>query len=234
MAETNLVAAAAILFTSATYSHITHWAELCNLQFLSKTTHYDVQSSYPFLVIEETYQGQQRIVFARLIGQSLDGEGVEVCGDARSDSPGHSAKYSTYSFMDDSTKQIVLLDLVQVTQAKSSVAMEPLGFKNGLRILLDEGLDIKVITTDRHPSIRKIMRESYPEIKHEFDPWHTAKGIKKKLLAASVRKDCKDLAPWMKSVANHIWWCCSSSKGDKKVHAQQHPIADRPVQLICL
>lgn len=63
-----------------------------------------------------------------------------------------------------------------MTQAKNSVAMEPMGFKQGLDRLLDEGIAVKVVTTDRHPSIRKIVREEYPEVTHQFDPWHVAKG----------------------------------------------------------
>lgn len=63
-----------------------------------------------------------------------------------------------------------------MSQATSSVAMEPMGFRKGLERLLDEGIDIKVVTTDRHPSIRKLMREEYPNIIHQFDPWHVAKG----------------------------------------------------------
>lgn len=54
--------------------------------------------------------------------------------------------------------------------------MEPIGFKKGLDKLLDEGINVKVVTTDRHPSIRKMMREDYPDIAHQFDPWHVAKG----------------------------------------------------------
>jgi len=54
--------------------------------------------------------------------------------------------------------------------------MEPIGFKKGLEKLLDEGINVKVVTTDRHPSIRKIMREDFPNIEHQFDPWHTGKG----------------------------------------------------------
>ncbi|KAL0993607.1 hypothetical protein UPYG_G00110450 [Umbra pygmaea] len=42
------------------------------------------------------------------------------------------------------------------------------------------------------------------------------KRNKKKLVSASNRKTCMDLAPWIKSVSNHMWWSCSSSKGDPK------------------
>lgn len=54
--------------------------------------------------------------------------------------------------------------------------MEPMGFKKGLDKLLDEGIAVKVVTTDRHPSIRKMMREDYPDVTHQFDPWHVTKG----------------------------------------------------------
>nr|XP_055071078.1 uncharacterized protein si:dkeyp-30e7.2 isoform X1 [Misgurnus anguillicaudatus] len=216
MAENNLLSAAATLFTGATYTDIAEWAGVLNLQLPQKTTYYRIQSSYLIPVIAEEYKKQEDTIKARLICQTLDGEGVQVCGDGRSDSPGHSCKYTTYSFMDDFTNQIVTFELIQVTQAKSSVAMEPMGFKKGLEKLLDEGIHVKVVTTDRHPSIRKIMREDFPNIEHQFDPWHTAKAIKKKLVLASNRKNCMDLAPWIKSVSNHMWWSCSSSKGDTK------------------
>lgn len=65
-----------------------------------------------------------------------------------------------------------------MAQAKNSVAMEPLGLKKGLDRLLDEGIDEKVVTTDRHPSIRKIMRESYPDKKKNTSLIH---GIHQKV-----------------------------------------------------
>uniref|UniRef100_A0AAV2K1T2 Transposase n=1 Tax=Knipowitschia caucasica TaxID=637954 RepID=A0AAV2K1T2_KNICA len=158
-------------------------------------------------MIEEAYIQQEDIIKARIILQSEEGDGVQLCGDGRSDSPGHSSKYTTYSFMDDSTKQIVGFELMQVSQASSSIAMEPLCFKKALDEILNEGIDVKVVTTDRHPSIRKIMREEYPNIIHQFDPWHVAKGFKKKLKAASKRRDCRDekelLRRWM-SLQHHI------------------------------
>ncbi|KAL7383208.1 hypothetical protein ABVT39_006543 [Epinephelus coioides] len=214
MAENNLLTAAATLFTGATYTDIADWAAVLRLQLPKKTTYYNIQSSYLIPVIEEAYKMQENAIFARLICQTLDGEAVHVCGDGRSDSPGHSGKYTTYSFMDDSTNEIILFELIQVTQAKSSVGMEPLGFRKGLERLLDEGIHVTIVTTDRHPSIRKTLRETFPDIDHQFDPWHITKGIKKKLVQASKRKYCKDIGPCIKSITNHLWWCCSTSKGD--------------------
>ncbi|KAF1395012.1 hypothetical protein PFLUV_G00007120 [Perca fluviatilis] len=113
MAENNLLAAAAAaaaaatLFTDATYTDIADWAGLLNLQLPQKSTYYSIQSSYLIPVIAENYKQQEDTIRARLICQTLDGEEVQICGDGRSDSPGHSCKYTTYSFMDDSTNQIV-------------------------------------------------------------------------------------------------------------------------------
>lgn len=42
-------------------------------------------------------------------------------------------------------------------------------------------------------------------------------GFKKKMVAASNRKEYNDLAPWVRSVSNHMWWSCCTSKGDAKV-----------------
>ncbi|XP_038126779.1 uncharacterized protein LOC119773727 [Cyprinodon tularosa] len=92
--------------------------------------------------------------------------------------------------------------------------MEPVGFRRGLDYLLEQGLEVEVVTTDRSPSIRKIMREEYPEIHHEFDIWHVVKGLMKKLLSASNKKDNRDLQPWIKSICNHLWYACSTCGGD--------------------
>ena len=39
------------------------------------------------------------------------------------------------------------------------------------------GVDVGLITTDRSPSIRKVMSTKYEGvIKHEFDAWHVGKS----------------------------------------------------------
>lgn len=54
--------------------------------------------------------------------------------------------------------------------------MELEGLKRCLKELEDAGLKILTIVTDRHPSVRKWLRENRPEYKHRFDVWHVAKG----------------------------------------------------------
>ena len=71
--------------------------------------------------------------------------------------------------------------------------MEKFGFERLVKRLLDEKLHIETISTDRHVQIRKLMRESYPEINHEVDPWHIIKGLSKKLNAKSKKKGFETL-----------------------------------------
>ena len=76
------------------------------------------------------------------------------------------------------------------------------------------GLAIKVFVSDRHRGIAKWIREHQPTVKHYFDQWHVAKGLVKKLLAASKLKGCEVISEWIKAVKNHIFWCSTSTKAD--------------------
>lgn len=52
-----------------------------------------------------------------------------------------------------------------------------MGFQRGLNHLLYLGVDVGVMVTDRSPSIRKLMRESCANIRHEYVPWHVNKSM---------------------------------------------------------
>ncbi|CAM4286793.1 unnamed protein product [Leuciscus chuanchicus] len=216
MAENNLLISASTFFTGTTHTTISDWAELLHTPIPKKTQYYSMQSIYLIPVIQQAYRDQHEKLMERLVQLSASGHKVELCGDARSDSPGFSSKYCTYSFQDDATKEIIHFELVQVTETTSSVAMEVLGFQRGLDYLLDRGVVVGVVTTDRSPSVRKLMKDNYTGIQHEFDPWHVSKSVKKKLVLISNKKNNKDLQPWIKSITNHLYWSCSTSKGDKE------------------
>ena len=62
----------------------------------------------------------------------------DLNGDGRSDSPGHNAKYLTYSFMDKITNRVFAFSLTQVTEAGNSNRMEKVGFKKLLSKVKEE------------------------------------------------------------------------------------------------
>ena len=64
----------------------------------------------------------------------------------------------------------------QSNEVTSSQAMELEGLKRSLRYLEGKNVNCTNLTTDRHPSIKKFMRETMAHIKHWFDVWHVAKG----------------------------------------------------------
>ena len=91
----------------------------------------------------------------------------------------------------------------------------------------DYGVNVAVLATDRHPQIKSMMKNKYPTVDHQFDVWHMAKSITKQLNAASKRRECEDLRPWIKSITNHFWWAsdtCGGSTVQLKVNCVQKNI----------
>nr|XP_055053060.1 uncharacterized protein LOC129438330 [Misgurnus anguillicaudatus] len=214
MPQVNLLSAAAVLFKGGTYTELSDWCTTMSIQMISQTTFYTIQNAYLHPAIENLYEERRNEVLARVYLEQEDGKRPHLAGDGRCDSPGFNAKYCHYTFMLDDTKKIIHTELVQCTEATSSGAMETLGFRRGLTELLDLGLEEEVMTTDRSSSIRKIMREQYPNIQHEFDIWHTAKGFRNKILTKGKKKDTAILLAWTRSIVNHMWYTCATSKGN--------------------
>lgn len=85
MAENNLLFCAATIFTGATYTSIAEWAKLMNVEIPKPTQFYSIQSTYLVPVIQYAYKDQHDKILVRLRGI---GKSVDLCGDARCDSPG--------------------------------------------------------------------------------------------------------------------------------------------------
>lgn len=62
-----------------------------------------------------------------------------------------------------------------------------------------------------------MMKKDKPHIKHRFDPWHLAKSVRKDLVAASKKKECANLVPWISSIVNHLWWSAATCDGDPQL-----------------
>ena len=83
---------------------------------------------------------------------------VKLGGDGCCCSPGHTAKYGSYSLMDVTRSKVVDMQLIQSNEVRNSNAMELEGLKRGLQFLKEQQMSIKSLTTDRHMSIKKYMR----------------------------------------------------------------------------
>jgi hypothetical protein len=179
---------------------------------MSGTTFHRIQREQVMPVVLETWEKLQGDLLQSI---KSSGRPLRLAGDGRCDSPGFNAKYCTYSVMDLETNQILTYVVVKVTETGSSSRMEPVGFRKCMLFLLDQGFSVEVMATDRHVSIRSIMSKEFKETNHQFDVWHLAKSIKKKLLGKAKLKGAEDLNLWIRAVTNHLWWCASNCGGDK-------------------
>ena len=85
---------------------------------------------------------------------------VVVAGDGRNDSPGHCAKYCTYSCMDVATNKILALSCIDCRQTElNSVIMERLGFQRAME-QIQQHVKVSEIVTDAHPQISALMSRS--------------------------------------------------------------------------
>lgn len=74
------------------------------------------------------------------------------------DSPGHSAQYCTYTFMENSTHKILHIVVMdkRMTGGKSAV-LEKACFQKGMQFLLGKGLTISEVVTDAHVQVEALM-----------------------------------------------------------------------------
>lgn len=72
-----------------------------------------------------------------------------LAGEGRCDSPGHNAKYGTYSLMEMTTEKIVDFSLVQVSEVANANFMDKEGLKRCLERLETGGQVIEMLATDR-------------------------------------------------------------------------------------
>jgi len=209
----NLLLAAAILFTGNTFARINEFCACLNLKFISKSLFYDVQDKYLYPVIGEAWDNETKSVVEQFQQERF----LSLCGDGRCDSPGHNAKYGTYTMMEESSGKVVSFNIVQVTEVTSSNAMEKEGFERCIDHIQNQGLTIHRIATDRHISIGSVMNKKYTNIRHQFDIWHVSKSVVKKLTQKSLLKGNGDLKPWISSVSRHLWWSAATCGQDATV-----------------
>ncbi|XP_028519514.1 uncharacterized protein LOC114576651, partial [Exaiptasia diaphana] len=209
----NLLIPAAIVCTGGAFQEFSNFADALQLKFIGKSCFFKMQNNIILPVINKQYKAQQQNV----IMDVKQGMPLNLCGDGRSDSPGHTAKYGTYSLMDENSGQILDFSLVHVSEVSSSNAMEFEGCKRSLNTLTKKKISIRCLTTDRHTQITAQLAKNYQSIKHQYDVWHLAKWVVKKLTKKAKTKANLELKPWIRSISNHLWWSAKECGGDADV-----------------
>ena len=200
--------------------HIIHWdyqpimkswlASCLNLQFISESVFYDTQQRFLFPVLNQAWENEQKIVRQELINNSA----INLNGDGRCDSPGHNAKYGTYTLMDDDSGKVMAFSVVQVSEVTSCNAMDKEGFKHCIESLEGDRVEVDRIDTDRHVSISSFMNKELPQINNQYDVWHLSKWVVTKLTNKAQQKGCEELLPWIQSFSKHLWWCAAACDGN--------------------
>ena len=117
----------------------------------------------------------------------------------------------------DSSKFITLFHHQIFVPYSSSVAMEKEGLRRCLDKLLTQGVAIDSIATDRHTGVASLMKKEYSFVDHQYDVWHMAKGVMKKLAKKAKTKHCGQIYPWIQSISNHLWWAAQTCNNDAQL-----------------
>ena len=169
----NVRLSACVLFSSNTYRKLEKYFQILNIPWVSKSRYYNMLD-HMLSVTNKAWKKE----LSQIVSASKQ-RGLILSGDGRCDSPGHNAKYLTYSLFDQSLKKVIAVSLTQVTEVEGvSNRME----KKGLIKVLDEvkqkNSKVDQLTADQHLQIKKYLREQEEGINHQIDVWHFSKSIK--------------------------------------------------------
>ncbi|KAK7150844.1 hypothetical protein R3I93_011943 [Phoxinus phoxinus] len=202
----NLQLTAAVYTSGASFFTLQKIFQAMNLQLYKYTTFRRLARRFVEPAVVYRWRTMQDGALEQLIRQQ---QNVILAGHMRPDSPGHSAKYGSYTMMDLRKNMIIDLQLVQRNEVAGRCHMEMEGLKRSLALLEERGVTLNSIVTDRHPQIQKFLKET--RIKHYCDVWRIEKGLSKKLVLISKNKDCDTLKKWIHSIKNHMYWTAASS-----------------------
>ena len=107
----NLELVSSIAFTGLNVAKTLRMFTLAGIQSISKTTYNKHREKIIDPAINESWVWQQLSLFNEAKNTNRD---LVIGGDGRADSPGHSAKYGSYTTMDLNMNKVIDIQLIQV------------------------------------------------------------------------------------------------------------------------
>ena len=105
----NVLLSASILYAGASPTKVLRTLSSMNVASIAYSTYLDHQRKYLQPAIVSCWERNQ----FSLIGEFGDDK-LTIGGDGRCDSPGHTAKYGSYTFLELQTNKVLHIELVQV------------------------------------------------------------------------------------------------------------------------
>ncbi|KAK7884695.1 hypothetical protein WMY93_027818 [Mugilogobius chulae] len=207
----NLQLSAAVYFSGGSFIKMEKICKAMSLQIHQYSTFRRHSRSFLEPAIYHKWKKDQGLIFEELKGKGK----LALGGDMRADSPGHSAKYGSYTLMELQSERILDIQLVQSNEVGGSYHMEKEGLRRCLDLVQASSLEVDYLVTDRHTQVKAYLRER--KITQYYDVWHLEKGLSKKLEKLSKVKECELIKKWLPAIKNHIYWvACSSTSGQEK------------------
>ena len=107
----NILTSASILYAGALPAHVLKMFRFMNLVTISRKTFFRHQKKILQPAVHSVWNRHQELLLSSLREK---GDKLITAGDGRSDSPGHSAKYGSYSLLELTCNKIVDFKLIQV------------------------------------------------------------------------------------------------------------------------
>ena len=105
----NVMLPGAILFSGASPAKALNVFKFLNIVVMTSRTYHRMQRAFLVPAIDNLWRWTQAEVW-----RQLQGEELRVAGDARCCSPGHTAKYGSYTLMDATSGYVLDVQLIQV------------------------------------------------------------------------------------------------------------------------
>ncbi|XP_073668260.1 uncharacterized protein [Paramisgurnus dabryanus] len=152
MPACNLLMSGAIHFSGCMATQTIRMLKLFGLQCITVNTFFRHQRLYTIPTVIKAWQNEQAGIIRDL--KEMSG-GLILSGDCRSDSPGHCAKYGTYSLIEDRINKVLDVQLVQSSEVPSSSWCELEGLKCRIRFLTEQNMQVSALITDRNRQVAK-------------------------------------------------------------------------------
>lgn len=151
---TSVLLSSAVLLTGNNFDKVELMAKMLRLAFVSSSTFNRIQTFHAVPAVKELWEKMKEQIW-----QTFQDEDLVLCGDARMDSPGFSAKYCAYILMDQYLDIITDLEIVDKREAGgTSTVMEKMALKRLMERIIEK-LKIKEVVTDASSTIIKLLRD---------------------------------------------------------------------------